>query len=46
MRADHHVAKFAGGDEVVADAVRQVVDQELIEHILVPRLFELLAQRG
>ena len=31
-------------DEVAAHAMRQVVDQELIEDVLVPRLFELLDQ--
>ena len=41
MRADHDAAQVAARDQVAANAVRQVVDQELVEHVLVPRLFEL-----
>ncbi len=38
-------AEFAGGDQVAPHAMREVLDEELVEHILVPRLLELGDQR-
>ena len=44
--ADHDAGQLVLFNQVTANPVRQVVDQELIEDVLVPGLFQFFDQAG